>query len=114
MIKNGNSFIDATETNNWLVGKFDNAEAPIENENIELKFSKQEKGSTRSIESASRDLEKDTVIILISGKFKVIFPENTQEIILENEGDYVNYSAGVLHAWESLEDSLVLTVRIKN
>lgn len=110
MIKQGNSYIDSVQNRGWLIGKF-NPKATIENENFEFKISHHIKGDKRSIEDASSDPERDTISILMSGKFKLIFPEDAREIILREEADYAHYSKNTQHAWECLEDCTMVTLR---
>lgn len=52
-----------------------------------------------------------TVCVLISGKCVFRFPSEGIEKIAEKRGDYVFWEAGVVHGFEALENSVVLTIR---
>ena len=78
---------------------------------VEVKWSHHPKGD-KKIEPKA-DKECFSVTILVRGRFKQIFPTEKKEIIQEKEGDVVYFAPGVMHSWEALEDSLMITIRTK-
>lgn len=94
----------------WFIGHFKDNESPFHTEDFEVKWSQIKKG-TRNEGGASSNKTAKTFTLLIKGKFKVLFPETNEEFILENEGDYIFHGERVLHDWEVLEDSTLITFR---
>jgi quercetin dioxygenase-like cupin family protein len=51
--------------------------------------------------------------VLIRGRFRLEFHDGNRarDLLLEREGDYALWDAGVPHNWVAEEDSVMLTVR---
>jgi len=82
---------------------------PFKNDDFEVKWGVHPKGDKKDI--AGMNIKAKTLSILIKGKFLVSFPDDGEEVILGNQGDYVYFENGIYHGSEALEDSVVLTIR---
>jgi hypothetical protein len=98
------------ERRGWFLGSFI-PEGLLHSNACEVKWARRPKGSKRTT-GMKIDKNIRTVVILISGKWKTIFPEDREEIILSNSGDYLIYE-GTYHENEALEDSHILVLRYK-
>ncbi|HET6954439.1 MAG TPA: hypothetical protein VFI47_29005 [Acidimicrobiales bacterium] len=47
--------------------------------------------------------------VIVQGRFRLNLP--AESFLLENEGDYVMWGAGIDHSWRAEADSVVITVR---
>lgn len=95
----------------WIFGPFIPDPSPFKTENFSVKWTTFPKGQERT--ELGVDPVQRSVAVLISGKFKIVFPDSHTEIVLENEGDYAYYGAGVGHTWIALEDTKLVTFRWK-
>ncbi len=93
----------------WVAGHFIDKESPLCISEFEVKWGRHSKGEKKKKVAANKTAK--TLAILISGKFKLEFPELGEDAVLAQEGDYVFYDAGVAHAWEVLEDCLIINIR---
>ncbi len=107
MIYEGNAKSAGSNYRGWFMGAFLNEESPLLQENVELKWATHKKGERRK--DWSMGDEKQSISILISGKFKLIFDD--REETLSQQGDFVYWGPQVPHTWEALEDSTIMTVR---
>jgi quercetin dioxygenase-like cupin family protein len=74
---------------------------------VELKWSTHKAGEERPNWVTKE--ARTTVAILISGKYEVMFRE--QSTVLAKQGDFVMWGKGCDHKGRALEDSVILTVR---
>ncbi|MFT4308115.1 MAG: signal peptidase I [Candidatus Woesearchaeota archaeon] len=93
------------EGRGWFIGRF--MEEPYATHAFEAKWATHEKGSRRT--PSANDAK--TMCILISGSFVLRFPDKNTETILNEQGAFVWWDANVLHTYEALEESTVLTIR---
>ncbi len=113
----GNAAAEAiTNKTGWFLGHFISPSLGLKrNFNVEVKWGIHKKGEKKA--TTTMNLRSTTLALLIRGKFSIHFPVLKQSVILEKEGDYVIFANNVLHSSESLDDSLIITVRwpsIKN
>lgn len=109
----GNAVQDNTpEYRHWLVGSFMPQEFPLHSTVAELKYGTHERGECRTREQATSSPTHTSMGILITGKVRYSFPDR-DDVVLENQGDYVVWGPNVLHWWEILEPTLILTIRWK-
>jgi hypothetical protein len=107
-IVSGNVVDASKDTRGWFVGHFMPEEDNLLRTNdVELKWFTHAKGETREDWAPGNPVK--TLNILIRGKFALLFPD--EEVLLETEGDFVQFGPGVPHSYRSIEESLVLTVR---
>ena len=54
-----------------------------------------------------------TISVLIEGSLKMTFHVDgeQQEVTLQTKGDYVAFGPEVVHSWEAVGDTIVLSVR---
>ena len=119
--------MDSRTSGNWLVGNFEawmsGSESEFnsrtfglrKNSDVEIKWGVHPKGETRP--GAWAPCSKKTGIsILLSGLFVISFraPDDhtaSEQIELQNFGDYVIWRETLEHRWHAKEDSVVLTIR---
>ena len=83
------------------------ADNPLGTSELELKWGHHKKGETRAEWSPPSAVR--TLNVLIRGRFVLLFPDN--EVLLQNEGDYVFFGPDIAHSYRCEEDTLILTVR---
>ncbi|MDF2264360.1 signal peptidase I [Streptomyces coacervatus] len=103
----GNAGKDAPLDRGWLLGHFKDADDPRHADAVEVKWGIHPRGDERL--QWVRGEERTALLVLISGRFRVDFPERS--IFLERQGDYVVWGPGVDHSWFAEEESVLLTVR---
>lgn len=111
-IKTGN-FDDIVSENpqnrRWVLGHF-MSDPLLQDDNVEICWARHEKGWFKL--GKKEKVTTKTLVILISGRFQINFPEIKEVRKLEKLGDFVLYDAGeVLHSAEAPEECLVLVVR---
>lgn len=102
-----NAYQDGPERRGWFVGHFMPEEDMRRSEDVEIKWGQHQAGEAREEWVTGED--RSTVLILVSGKFTIIFPEGEQT--LEEQGDYLVWGPGVDHSWRADEDAVTVTVR---
>ena len=104
----GNAGVISASTRGWFLGHFMPGEDnPLRTSDVELKWFTHAKGETRSEWAPGNPVR--TLNILIRGRFVLLFPD--REVVLEREGDFVQFGPDVPHSFRSEQESLVLTVR---
>lgn len=93
----------------WFIGYFMDNLPELKTDKFEVKWGIHKKGWKRDRIGTNQTAK--TISILMQGKFKVTYPDENQEAMLEKMGDYIFHSPGVDHHSEALEDSVVLTIR---
>ena len=112
LIESGNfnkDMINHPERKGWSLGRFIEQESLRNTQDLEIKWMNHPKGEKYNISKAN--ITSRSLGVLISGKIKFFFPDEKQEVILENQGDYVIWDRNVYHHVEFLEDTTFLTVR---
>jgi hypothetical protein len=108
-IVTGNAITESHDTRGWFVGAFIKSAGELQTTNeVEVKWGQHQKGESRESLAATGDAT--TLGILISGKFAVK-PENGDEIVLSQPGDYIMWQPNIPHLSIAYEDSLIITVR---
>ena len=95
----------------WIFGPFVPDPSPFKTEHFSVKWAILSKGDART--ELGVDPVQRSVTVLISGKFKINFPESSTDVVLEKEGDYAYWGPGVGHTWVALEESKTVTFRWK-
>lgn len=103
----GNAQKEGTMRGGWFLGHFMPDNDPRFTSDLEVKWAVHPAGDGRR--EWAMNAEATTLSILISGRFRVQFPDS--EIVLSNQGDYVFWCPGVAHTWVAESDSTILTVR---
>lgn len=104
----GNALIEGESRRGWFMGHFITpTDDPRSLDLLEVKWAVHKAGEGRP--QWAMNAEATTLSILISGRFRLQFPE--REIVLSNEGDYVLWLPGVPHCWSAESDSTIVTVR---
>ena len=91
----------------WLLGHFMPPGDPRRSDEVEIKWGVHPVGESRA--EWVRGEERTAVAVLISGRFRLRFPE--RDALLAEPGDYVIWGKGVDHSWVAEEESVVLIVR---
>ena len=108
----GNAVADQVGNTGWFLGQFIPAELGIRHQrDLELKWGIHQKGQTRSHPYANGN--GTTISVLVKGNFRVALQVGTisHTVTLEKEGDYVVFGPDVVHSWQAIADTIVLSVR---
>jgi quercetin dioxygenase-like cupin family protein len=73
---------------------------------VEIKWGIHPSGEERN--DWQTDEHRTTVLLLVSGQFRVNLPVDTY--LLQNTGDYA-WGPGIDHTWRAETDSVVITIR---
>ena len=108
----GNAAADDVRGSGWFVGQFVPPTLGLRHQtDVELKWGVHADGEKRSHPQANGN--GTTISVLIHGILRVNFHvgETPQVATLERQGDYVVFGADVVHSWEAIGETLVLSVR---
>jgi hypothetical protein len=108
----GNAAVDQVRNTGWFLGQFVPAELGLRHQtDVELKWGIHPDGEKRAHPWANGN--GTTVSILIGGGLRVAFHVGTSPhmVTLEKQGDYIVFGPNVVHSWEAIGDTLVLSVR---
>lgn len=104
----GNVAGASRDTRGWFLGHFmPGDDNPLRTGDLELKWYTHAMGETRS--EWAPGIPVRTLNVLVRGRFVLLFPN--QEIVLDEEGDFVLFGPGMPHSFRAEQESLVLTVR---
>ena len=111
----GNAEADQVRGTGWFVGQFIPAALGARHQtDVELKWAIHYDGERRS-RGPEAVANATTISILIRGSLRVTFqisgPQSKQMVTMEKEGDYIIFGPGVVHSWEAIGDTLVVSVR---
>jgi hypothetical protein len=108
----GNAKADQVRDTGWFVGQFVPAEFGLRRQtDVELKWGIHPDGEKRSQPWAHGNAA--TISVLIEGCLKVTFhlDGGRRDVALRTRGDYVVFGPEVVHSWEAVGDTIVLSVR---
>lgn len=108
----GNARVDDVRGSGWFVGQFVRPEFGLRHQtDVELKWGIHPDGEKRLRPWANRNAT--TIAVLIEGSLRITFyvDDGEQEVTLAKKGDYVAFGPDVIHTWEAVGDTIVLTVR---
>ncbi len=123
----GNAASDSENFGQWFVGNIqkwcENSNNPPfipeqfglrQNEAVEIKWAKHEKGEERH--SWAKCADRIAICVLIRGDmiFKFHDPKEDNKTVqqrLSKEGDYLIWKEDVEHSWVAMEESLIIIVR---
>ncbi len=108
----GNAEADQVRGSGWFVGQFVPSGLGLRHQtDVELKWGIHPDGDKRPRPWANRN--GATISVLIEGRLRVTFhiDGTRQEVALERRGDYVIFGPDVVHSWEAMGDTIVLSVR---
>lgn len=97
------------ENKGWFFGQFIKNPEIFNSNDLELKWGVHQKGEPMNVVKANN--ESKSLSILISGKVKILYPDQNESVLLEKQGDSVYWENNVFHSAEILEDSTILTIR---
>jgi hypothetical protein len=104
----GNANSDSKERRGWLIGHFIEDHDDIRaSDDVEIKWGVHPAGEERA--DWVTDEYRTTVLMLVRGLFRLNLP--AESFVLEHEGDYVMWGAGIDHSWQAEDDSIVITIR---
>jgi hypothetical protein len=95
----------------WFVGQFVPAALGLRHQSdVELKWGIHPDGEKRARPWASRST---TISVLVEGALKLTFyvEDAQQDVVLRVRGDYVIFGPEVVHSWEAIGHTIVLSVR---
>ena len=108
----GNAKADQVRGSGWFVGQFVPAEFGLRRQtDVELKWGLHPDGEKRPEPWANQN--GTTISVLIEGSLKVTFHVDgvQEEVTLGTKGDYVVFGPEVVHSWEAVGATIVLSVR---
>ncbi len=107
----GNAAEDQVRGTGWFVGQFVPAGLRHQTD-VELKWGIHRDGERRS-RGPEAVAKATTISILIRGALRVVFcaEEAQHAVSMEKEGDYIIFGPGVVHSWQAIGETLVLSVR---
>jgi hypothetical protein len=109
----GNAVIDQIRGSGWFVGQFVSPDWGLRHQtDVELKWAIHADGEQRR-HGPEANGNATTISVLIHGVLRATFLiDGTPYIVtLQKEGDYVVFGPDVVHSWEALDDTVVLSVR---
>jgi hypothetical protein len=108
----GNAAVDQVRDSGWFVGQFVPAELGLRHQTeVEVKWGLHPDGDKRASPWANQN--GTTISVLIRGTLRVAFhSDDTRQLVtLAKEGDYVVYGPKIVHSWEAIGETLVLSIR---
>ena len=108
----GNALIDQIRGTGWFIGQFVPAELGLRHQTaVEVKLGMHSDGERRLQPWAQG--RATSIAILVRGSLLVEFHVDSPPklVVLERAGDYVVYGPKVVHSWQAIGDTVVLTVR---
>jgi len=108
----GNAVDEASQAGRqgWFIGHFLPPESgQAASDLVEVKWGVHMAGEIKAIEGVNQTAT--TMSLLVSGRFRLVFPSHGRSVTLVRSGDYAVWSPGVSHRWRVLEDAIVITVR---
>ncbi|MFC1790389.1 hypothetical protein ACFLZP_02825 [Patescibacteria group bacterium] len=110
-IRVGNISSIASQHRGWFLGHFMPKESGLKTGNVEVKWAEHKKGESSERFDISKREKTKTLTFLVRGKYVFYFPGLKKEVVLEKEGDYIFYGAGVGYTRRAQKDSLVVVIR---
>jgi hypothetical protein len=108
----GNAAMDDVRNSGWFLGQFvPPGQGPRHQTDVELKWGIHPDGHKRSQPGANGNAT--TVSILIQGTLKLeLHVDATPQLVtLKEQGDYLIFGPDVVHSWEAIGHTIVLSVR---
>jgi len=108
----GNAASDQVRDSGWFIGQFVPPELGLRHQrDVEVKWGIHPDGERRGQAWASG--HATTVSVLVQGMLRVMFDndEEPRVVTLRKPGDYVIYGPDVVHSWEAVGDTVVLSLR---
>jgi len=107
----GSAVEDSAPYRGWLVGHFVNpADGAIRrSEAVEIRWTPFPAGTERA--EWVRGEVRTTIVLLVSGHFRILFSAAPHQVDLKRPGDYVMWGPGVDHKNVAIEDSVIVVVR---
>jgi len=108
----GNAAADQVRDSGWFIGQFvPTALGARHQTEVEVKWGIHPAGESRP--HAWANGKATTISVLVRGELRATFEVEgkSQVATLKNEGDYVIFGPDVVHSWEAIGDTVVLSVR---
>ncbi len=112
LIYSGNAAVEGAldGRRGWFLGHFRAPDTGLpHSREVEIKWGTHYQGEEKTLLAANQSAT--TLSVLVSGAFRVWFPQYEREIILAEPGDYVVFAPGVAHTWRAMEDTVIISVR---
>ena len=109
----GNAAVDQVRGTGWFVGQFVSPDlGPRHQTDVELKWAVHPDGDRR-MHGAEANRNATTISILIRGSLRTTFDigGTSHVVTLAKQGDYVIFGPDIVHSWEALGETVVLSVR---
>lgn len=109
----GNATVNSVGGTAWFLGQFVPETLGLRHQTaVELKWGVHPRGERRP-GGAQANGVATTVSVLVRGAMQVTFETDgrTHQVTLRNEGDYVIFGPELVHGWEALSNSVIMSVR---
>ena len=109
----GNAAVDQVRGTGWFLGQFVPPEMGLRHQtDVELKWAIHPDGDRR-VNGAEANRNATTISVLIRGTLRTTFEVNgtARVVTLKKQGDYVIFGPKIVHSWEALGETVVLSVR---
>jgi hypothetical protein len=109
----GNAAVDQVRGTGWFLGQFVPPEMGLRHQTeVELKWAIHRDGDRR-VNDAEANRNATTISVLIRGTLRTTFEvDGTARVVtLKKQGDYVIFGPEIVHSWEALGETVVLSVR---
>lgn len=106
----GNAAVDQVRDSGWFIGQFV-PEGLRHQTELEIKWGVHPDGEKRDRPWANG--RSTTISVLVCGGLAVTFHvgELPQTLTLKEPGDYVIFAPHIVHSWEAIGDTIVLSIR---
>jgi hypothetical protein len=109
----GNAAADQVGGSGWFVGQFISTALGLRHQtDVELKWGVHQNGERRP-RGAEATGRATTITILIQGALRTTFQIDGQRhaVTMQKQGDYLIFGRNVVHSWEAIGYTVVLSVR---
>jgi hypothetical protein len=109
----GNAAVDQIRSSGWFIGQFVPPELGLRHQtDVEVKWGVHPDGERRP-RGPEANRHATTISVLIHGTLRVTFEVDgqSQTVTLAKEGDYIIFGRDIVHAWEAIGHTVVLSVR---
>ena len=104
----GNAADDGKDARGWILGHFIEPTGDVRSSNdVEVKWGIHPAGDQRP--EWTSDDQRTTMVLLVDGVFRIDLTEAS--VIMERQGDYAVWGAGIDHSWQALTNSIIVTIR---
>ena len=109
----GNAAMDSVDGSSWFVGQFVPKVLGLRHQtDVELKWGVHAQGERRPGGFQANGVAT-TISVLVRGIMQITFEADgsAQRVTLKDAGDYVIFGPDLVHGWEAVTDSVIVSIR---